>query len=243
MPTPIAVLASGRGSNLRALLDHLDGRRDADSGRVELVASDRPDAGALALARERGIAAVVVAPAPGGVELSAALAELRIGVVVLAGYVQLVPAHVVREYAGRMVNVHPALLPAFGGKGMYGARVHRAVLAAGARVSGATVHFVDESYDRGPIIAQWPVPVFTDDTEQSLAARVLRVEHLLLPRVVDGLAAGRIVLDAGSRVRGAFAAGVPDAAFTLLSADGGALARGIDVALAVADTPGGRGRP
>jgi formyltetrahydrofolate-dependent phosphoribosylglycinamide formyltransferase len=210
MPTRIAVLASGRGSNLRALLDHLAGHHDAEAGRVELIASDRPDAGALVLARERGIAAAVIEPAPAGAELGALLAAHRIGLVVLAGYLQLVPSPVVREYAGRIVNVHPALLPAFGGKGMYGARVHRAVIAAGARVSGATVHFVDESYDRGPIIAQWPVPVFADDTEHTLAARVLRVEHLLLPRVVDAVATGRVALDGASRVRIATGAGLYD---------------------------------
>ena len=232
MPTRIAVLASGRGSNLRALLDHFAGRREGESGRVELVASDRPDAGALELARERGVAAAEVPASADGAALSEVLAAHRIGLVVLAGYLQLVPAAVVRDFGGRMVNVHPALLPAFGGKGMYGARVHRAVLAAGARVSGATVHFVDESYDRGPIIAQWPVPVYEDDTEQALAARVLRVEHALLPRVVEGVAAGRIALGADSRVRGVFPVGAPAAAFTLSSREGGSLARDLDVALA-----------
>jgi folate-dependent phosphoribosylglycinamide formyltransferase PurN len=104
-----------------------------------------------------------------------------------------------------MLNVHPSLLPAFGGPGMYGRRVHAAVLAAGARVSGATVHFVDEAYDRGAIAAQWPVPVFADDTPESLAARVLRVEHALLPPTVAAVGAGRLALGADGRARGAFA--------------------------------------
>jgi folate-dependent phosphoribosylglycinamide formyltransferase PurN len=103
-----------------------------------------------------------------------------------------------------MLNVHPALLPAFGGAGMYGARVHAAVLAAGARVSGPTVHFVDEAYDRGAIAAQWPVPVFAHDTADALAARVLRAEHALLPRAVAAVAAGRIALGDDGRVRGGF---------------------------------------
>ena len=99
-----------------------------------------------------------------------------------------------------MLNVHPALLPAFGGPGMYGARVHRAVLDARRALTGPTVHFVDEVYDHGPIIAQWPVPVFASDDAASLAARVLRAEHLLYPRVVDAVAGGEVRLDAEGRV-------------------------------------------
>jgi len=102
----------------------------------------------------------------------------------------LVPAAVVERFRGRMVNIHPALLPAFGGQGLYGSRVHRAVLASGVRVTGATVHLVDERYDTGPIVAQWPVPVAADDTPESLAARVLRAEHRLLPAVVEAFALG-----------------------------------------------------
>ena len=108
--------------------------------------------------------------------------------VVLAGYLKLVPPAVTRAFAGRIVNVHPALLPAFGGHGMYGLRVHAAVLAAGCTVTGVTVHLVDEQYDRGAILAQWPVPVLSGDTAESLAARVLLTEHRLLPRTVLGLA-------------------------------------------------------
>jgi folate-dependent phosphoribosylglycinamide formyltransferase PurN len=152
--------------------------------------------------------------------------------VVLAGYLSLVPAEVTERYAGRMLNVHPALLPSFGGHGLYGARVHRAVLAAGARVSGATVHFVDAHYDRGPIVAQWPVPVLADDTPESLAARVLRVEHLLFPRVVDAVARGAIGLDAGGRVRGLCDRAVPDAlAFSLGTTDDTTIADAIDALL------------
>ena len=106
----------------------------------------------------------------------------------LAGYLKLVPAAAVARFRWRMINIHPALLPAFGGPGMYGPSVHEAVLASGAALSGATVHYVDEQYDRGPIIAQWPVPVRPDDTAASLAERVLAAEHRLLPRVVRALA-------------------------------------------------------
>jgi folate-dependent phosphoribosylglycinamide formyltransferase PurN len=123
------------------------------------------------------------------------LARHRVDVILLAGYVRLVPAAVVARYRGRMLNVHPALLPAFGGKGMYGRRVHAAVLESGAGETGATVHFVDEHYDRGPVVAQRRVPVLPDDTPESLAARVLAVEHELYPAAVDhvceAIAAGR----------------------------------------------------
>jgi folate-dependent phosphoribosylglycinamide formyltransferase PurN len=101
-----------------------------------------------------------------------------------------------------MMNVHPALLPAFGGPGMYGRRVHQAVLDAGARVSGATVHFVDEAYDRGPIVAQWPVPVRAGDSADALAARVLRAEHAIFPRAVHAVAAGLVTLSDDGRVKG-----------------------------------------
>jgi folate-dependent phosphoribosylglycinamide formyltransferase PurN len=101
---------------------------------------------------------------------------------------KLVPPAVVARFRWRMINIHPALLPAFGGSGMYGLRVHAAVLASGATVTGATVHYVDEAFDRGPVIAQWPVPVRTGDTPDALASRVLAVEHRLLPAVVTELA-------------------------------------------------------
>jgi formyltetrahydrofolate-dependent phosphoribosylglycinamide formyltransferase len=217
MPSPprIAVLASGRGSNLRVLLDYFatDARRGAAV--VALVASDRPDAGALDVAREHGVEARALAIDERHEEtLLALLVEQSIDLVVLAGYVRLVPPAVVRAYEGRMVNVHPALLPAFGGRGMYGGRVHRAVLGSGVRLSGPTVHFVDELYDHGAIIAQWPVPVLERDTEQSLAARVLYAEHRLLPRVVHALAAGRLRWHSGG-VQGASSGITDDAIFAL----------------------------
>jgi folate-dependent phosphoribosylglycinamide formyltransferase PurN len=122
------------------------------------------------------------------------LAHHRVDLLVLAGYLKLVPAAVIARYRDRILNVHPALLPAFGGRGMYGHRVHEAVLASGARESGATVHLVDEVYDRGAILAQGRVPVLPDDTPDRLAARVLAVEHRLLPAaVLAAAAAGRAV--------------------------------------------------
>lgn len=221
MTARIAVFASGRGSNLQALHAYLE---RAGGAEVVLVASDRHAAGALAWARDRGITAATLESA--GNDAKAMLAILgasRIDCIVLAGYLRLVPSEVVRAYRGRIVNVHPALLPAFGGPGMYGARVHRAVLESGARLSGPTVHFVDEVYDHGAIIAQWPVPVFAGDTETALAARVLRAEHLLLPRVAHLVAVGRIALDAPARTAVAPAAR-ERAAFLLASPEDDALA-------------------
>lgn len=219
----IAVLASGGGSNLEALLEHLERVGQRRGGDVVLVVSGRPTAGALERARRRGIATHVCPPEGVGDALRAHDANL----VVLAGYLSLVPDDVTRSHQGRMLNVHPALLPAFGGKGLYGARVHRAVLDAGARVSGATVHFVDAHYDRGPIAAQWPVPVLDADTPETLAARVLRIEHLLLPRVVDAVARGVIHLADDGRVVGGFAP-PSQAAFDLHTLDDAALASRID---------------
>jgi len=198
----IAVLASGSGSNLQSLLDHLSALGEAAPGRVVLVVSDRQRAGALDRARAAGITAEHLPKDAGGSALSELLAAHRVDLVVLAGYLRLIPGAVTQRYRGRIVNVHPALLPAFGGPGMYGAHVHAAVVAAGARVSGVTVHFVDEEYDRGAIIAQLPVPVRGDDTPATLAARVLRAEHLLYPAVITALCAGTVTLGADGRAHG-----------------------------------------
>ncbi len=194
MRARLAVLASGGGSNLQAILDYFDALGERRAGDVVLVASDRPGAHALARARARGIPAALIRTKahPEGAPLLQLLRDARVDYVVLAGYLRLVPAEVVRAYTGRIVNVHPALLPAFGGPGMYGHHVHEAVIAAHARESGPTVHFVDEVFDHGAVIAQWAVPVLPNDTPDALAARVLRMEHLLYPRAVQALAAGRI---------------------------------------------------
>ncbi len=184
----VAVFASGRGSNLEALFDALEGRRDAS---VVLVASDRADAVALARARARAVQATVVAP-DDAAGMLALLDAARVDWIVLAGYLKRVPVEVVRRYRNRILNVHPALLPAHGGRGMYGERVHAAVLKAGETISGASVHLVDEEYDRGPVVAQETVAVEPGDTAATLAARVLEVEHRLLPAVVIAAAEGRV---------------------------------------------------
>jgi phosphoribosylglycinamide formyltransferase 1 len=200
----IGVLASGGGTNLQALLEYLDALGRSAPARVVLVASDRRSAGAMGHATARGIAAVHM-PAEmvsDGAQVEEMLSRHAVDLIVLAGYLRLVPASVVSGFRGKMVNIHPALLPAFGGAGMYGSRIHEAVLASGARLTGATVHFVDEVYDRGPIIAQWPVPVLEGDDAASLAARVLRVEHQLYPRAIHAVAAGLVSMsDDGTILR------------------------------------------
>lgn len=182
-PVRVTVLVSGGGTNLQSLLDAL---HDSPIARIARVISNRPDAGALERARKAGVPAAVLRDAKDPGELLTALADAQL--VVLAGYLKLVHPSVVARFRGRMINIHPALLPNFGGPGMYGHHVHEAVLASGARESGATVHFVDEEFDRGRVIAQERVPVEPGDTPDTLAARVLEAEHRLLPRVVLELA-------------------------------------------------------
>lgn len=192
----VAVLASGTGTNLQALLD------DAVVGpRVVLVVSDRPDAPALARARERRVETVVLPPsdvAGRDAHDDAIVETLRrhgIDVVVLAGYMRILGPGVVHAYRDRIVNVHPALLPAFPG-----ATAIDDALAYGARVTGVTVHLVDEEVDHGPILAQEAVPIADDDTVATLTARIHDVEHRLLPTVTAALLQGRVRV-AGRRAR------------------------------------------
>lgn len=199
MTLRLAVFASGGGTNLQALIDHFNTRQEGGRStvaRVALVISDREDAGALERARRAGIDTVVINVAGRPIdyvarETLASLESADIDLIALAGYLKLVPPAVVRHFRNRILNIHPALLPSFGGKGMFGIRVHRAVLASGATVSGPTVHLVDERYDEGRIIAQWPVPVLHGDTPETLAQRVLSVEHQLFPVAIEALARAR----------------------------------------------------
>ena len=188
MPTRIAVLASGRGSNLQAIIEHFDNLARERLAKVVLVASNRAESPALIRAATASIDIANFDAADDGSQLLELLRKFRIDLVVLAGYLKRIPPTVIREYSGRILNIHPALLPAFGGEGMYGARVHEAVIASGARESGVTVHLVDNEYDRGPIVAQWRIPVEQSDTPETLAARVLAVEHVVYPRVIEMVA-------------------------------------------------------
>jgi phosphoribosylglycinamide formyltransferase-1 len=188
MPSRLAVLASGRGSNLQAIIGYFENLARERVATVMLVASNRADCPALIRAATASIDIAHFNANDDGSELLALLRKFRIDLVVLAGYLKRIPPAVIRQYSGRILNIHPALLPAFGGEGMYGARVHEAVIASGAKESGVTVHLVDDEYDRGPIVAQWRMPVNPTDTAESLAARVLNVEHVVYPRAVEMVA-------------------------------------------------------
>ncbi len=189
MSVPVAVFASGGGSNFQSLLD-FEGEGSPLS--IELLITDRGGVGALDRAEKAGVQSRVIpvsgrSPDAVALETLETLEEFNIQVILLAGYLRLIPSLIVKALPGRILNIHPALLPAFGGKGMWGHHVHEAVLASGASFSGASIHFVDDYYDTGSILAQWPVPVLPGDTSGMLAARVLKVEHLLYPLAADHL--------------------------------------------------------
>jgi phosphoribosylglycinamide formyltransferase-1 len=201
-PLRLAVLISGGGTTLQNLLDHAaDGRLPA---RVVQVVSSNPKAFGLARAERAGVpAAVVERKACSSVEefsrrLFDPCRAAGAGLVCLGGFLQLI--QVPPDYRLRVMNIHPALIPAFCGKGYYGEHVHQAVLEAGVKVTGCTVHFVDDEYDHGPIILQRPVPVHDDDTPDSLATRVFAAECEAYPQAVRLFAAGRLHV-AGRRVR------------------------------------------
>ncbi|MEE8508498.1 MAG: phosphoribosylglycinamide formyltransferase [Myxococcota bacterium] len=201
-PLRIAVLLSGNGSSL----ENLFGRIDAGEvpGEVVVVISSKQKAFGLERARRRGVPAVAVSRRRFSdvvaVEdaLHAALAKYDVDLVALLGFLSLFPLR--GKFEGRTINTHPALIPAFCGTGFYGRRVHEAVLASGVKVTGATVHFVDEQYDHGPIILQETVPVLEGDTADSLAARVMAVERRLVPEAIRLFAQGRLRIE-GHRVR------------------------------------------
>ncbi|MDZ7724670.1 MAG: phosphoribosylglycinamide formyltransferase [candidate division KSB1 bacterium] len=202
-PLRITALGSGRGSNIDSVYDAIQsGQLDAE---IVGVISNNSTCGVMSKARDRGIQALHVSgkTCPNAREFEQRmlqiLTDLNTELVVLAGYMKKVPTAVIQKYQNRILNIHPALLPAFGGKGLYGRHVHQAVLDYGAKVSGATVHLVDVEYDTGPPVVQECVPVYSDDTPDSLAARVLEVEHRILPRAVRLFAEKRIEID-GRRV-------------------------------------------
>ncbi|MGH7275707.1 MAG: phosphoribosylglycinamide formyltransferase [Candidatus Rokuibacteriota bacterium] len=194
----LGVLVSGRGSNLEAILD-ASARPDFPA-RVAVVVSDKEQAQALDRARSRGVPAVWLSPKDFGdraaydAGLRRVLDEHRVGLVCLAGFMRILTADFVRAYAGRILNVHPSLLPAFPGL-----HPQRRALEHGVKVAGATVHFVDEGVDTGPIVLQASVPVHPDDTEESLSARILTEEHRLYPEAVRLFAEGKLRI-AGRKV-------------------------------------------
>jgi phosphoribosylglycinamide formyltransferase-1 len=191
----LAVFASGSGTTFAALADAA-ARGALGTTEVALLVTDRPDAGATARAEKRGIE--TARTDPGADDHAASLLRLldahAIDFVALAGYLRKVPPPVVEAFRERMLNTHPALLPAFGGQGMYGGRVHAAVLDYGARWTGATIHLVEEEYDTGPVVLQQPVPVRPGDTPETLAERVQHVERRLYPEAVRLFAEGRVTV-------------------------------------------------
>lgn len=194
----IAVLVSGGGTNLQTIIDSAS--TGDINGEIAVVISDRKNAYALERARKHGIKAVYIDRKNCAERLMHELQDMKIELIVLAGYLTILDREVVRAYDGRIINIHPSLIPAFCGKGFYGEKVHKAAVEYGVKVSGATVHFVDEGTDSGPIILQEPVPVFAEDTADKLAARVLEVEHRILPEAVRLFCEGRLRIE-GRKVK------------------------------------------
>ena len=183
----LVFFASGSGTNFQSVIDAIEsGRLDA---RITGLISNTARAGAIDRAKEHDIPAYVIDtndPASEK-ELLDLLGSLDPGLIVLAGYLRKIPDSVIRTYSGRIINIHPSLLPKYGGKGYYGMNVHRAVIENREKVSGCTVHFVDEIYDNGQVIEQVEVPVEQTDTPESLAKKILRREHEMLPETIQKL--------------------------------------------------------
>jgi phosphoribosylglycinamide formyltransferase 1 len=194
----LGFLASHNGSNMQAILDAC--RSGALGAVPAVVISNNSDSGALARAKQESVPCYYLSskthPSPEALDeaILGALLRHSVDIVILAGYMKKLGPRTLRRFSGAVLNIHPALLPKFGGKGMYGIHVHEAVLAAGEKETGVSIHLVDEEYDRGPVIAQTRVPVMPGDTPETLAARVLKQEHALYPEVLRKIKRGEIVL-------------------------------------------------
>lgn len=188
-PFRLAVFASGAGSNAQKLIDYF---KDSTLATVALVVCNKPGAGVLTIAEREGIPSLLIEKEAffRGDAYLPQLHEAGINFLVLAGFLWKIPQALIQAYPKRIVNIHPALLPKFGGKGMYGQYVHEAVLQAGEMESGITVHYVDEHYDNGDIIFQTACPVLESDTPKSIAQRIHQLEHLHYPRVVENVLKG-----------------------------------------------------
>lgn len=196
----VSVFVSGRGSNLRAILDSPSLKNLID---VKSVIGDKLNCPAFDLARKFSIPVYSVGKKEGFIPfdvLGGILKDQKIGLIVLAGFLKLIPEEFVIAFRNKIINIHPALLPSFGGSGMYGMNVHRAVFESSVQISGATVHFVDETYDTGKIIAQKSVDISDVRSPEEIADRVLKIEHQILPYVIEKIALGKIFVD-NKRVR------------------------------------------
>lgn len=181
-PVKIAILASGTGSNANAICDYFS---DHPLASVGLIITNRANAGVIGVAASHGVSASII---PNSELLTRLLPDLQhhaIDFVVLAGFLRKIPDAVVLAYENRIINIHPALLPDFGGKGMYGRHVHEAVIRAGKKESGITIHLVNEAYDEGDILFQASCPVYPDDTPESLASRIHILEHKHFPQIIE----------------------------------------------------------
>jgi len=201
--TRIGVLASGSGTNLQAIMDACE--KGEINGGVVIVISDVPDAFALERARRKGIKAIAIPHADLKREdhekhIQDQLVNEKVDLVVLAGYMRILTPSMINNWQGKMMNVHPALLPSFGGNGMYGEHVHQAVLDTGCKISGCTVHFVVPEVDGGPIILQESVPVMEDDTPETLGNRIHPLEHRLYTKAIALFADDKLKIE-GKRVR------------------------------------------
>ncbi|MCO6472737.1 MAG: phosphoribosylglycinamide formyltransferase [Melioribacteraceae bacterium] len=199
----IAVFVSGRGSNLNSLINFI--KENSVNAEISAVVSDKIDCPAFEIAKKNNISCFSVKQKIeekfyGYEDLLMLFKKIGINFIVLAGYLKMIPADFVRRFQNRIINIHPALLPSFGGKGMYGMNVHKAVFESSAKVSGATVHFVNEKYDEGKIIAQRCVDISSAESPEEIAESVLREEHRLLPQVIKNFAENKIVVE-NNRVR------------------------------------------
>lgn len=202
----VGVLVSGGGTNLQAIIDSI-GNGDITNTSIEVVISNNKNAYALERAKNAGIDAVCISPkdyadrAEFNEALIKCLDEYALDLVVLAGCLVVLPEELIRKYKNRVINIHPSLIPAFCGTGFYGLKVHEAALARGVKVVGATVHFVDEGTDTGPIIFQKPVMVEEGDTPEILQRRVMEeAEWKIMPMAIDAIANGRVVIDENNKV-------------------------------------------
>ena len=196
----LAVFVSGRGSNLKAILDSPILKNVVE---VKAVVGDKLYCPAFDIAKNFSIPVYSVGKREGFSsfdDLNAILKSLKVELIVLAGFLKMIPENFVKSFRNKIINIHPALLPSFGGSGMYGMNVHRAVYESSAQVSGATVHFVDETYDTGRIIAQRCVDISGVSSPEQIAERVLGIEHQLLPYVIEKIALGKVFVE-NNRVR------------------------------------------
>ena len=199
----VAVLVSGGGTNLQAILDAMDAK-NITNAKIEVVLSNNKNAYALTRAKNYGIDAVCISPKDYenrelfNQAFINKIDEYQVDLIVLAGCLVVLPPELIRKYENRIINIHPSLIPAFCGKGFYGLKPHEAALERGVKVTGATVHFVDEGTDTGPIIFQQPVIVKNDDTPESLQKRVMeQAEWKILPKAIQALANGKITVEHG----------------------------------------------